>query len=306
MKLTTVLNLHSSNTSPNSLKDNLGDGFLIKHNPIFRSIRESALKHGFSFSTEFNPSYQTLPMGQLEAILQSKKIPYSDNVSPLMQLNERAPSMIEWDHVVDNLKPNYLFHESCHAVARSEKPAALLKLKRPVERSDENLFIAGFLAEESFANTCEFLAIAYAQDTNHRLFLEMNSFFTIFEDRTLLKKSQDTYGLEAMTKFMFFCYMQSNFLRDSINSSELNQIIEFATFPKTPDTKLLKSLAQNAFALNPRFRFTTTELYLRIHGIIDPVQKALDFDPMALIKGHENFLSWINRLFGITSNEFAE
>ena len=301
MKLANILKKHHENSPTHSLENSFGDGFLVQNNLVFRSIRQSVLKCGFKFSNELNPDYLAFPMGQLEWILKEKKIPYLDNVSALQKINERTNSSLDWDHVVDNLKPNYVFHESCHAVARTSRLKYLLKTAGRVA-SDKQELITAMLIEESFANTCEFLAIAYTQDATQRLFLEMNSYFVVFDDRTRLKNTIEKYGLDKISKFMLYSYLLSNFLRQSLSDQELKIILSLASLQSSTDIKLFKSLAQIAFALNLRFRFTTTEMYLRLNSIQDPVINVLDFDPIAFIKGRKDFSGWIDDLISVFSH----
>lgn len=276
MKLTSLLQKHFD-TQQAGLSNNLGDGYLVTNNSVYRTIRKKSQELKFTFTDKPNPEYIALPMSQLENILSSKAIPYSNNVDVLKKLNEKIPGQIEWDHVVDNIKPNYVFHESCHVVARHL--VEQLKLK---DTSDIKTKITVMLLEESFANTCEFMATADASDETHRLFLEVNSYFTVFDDRTHLKNAMRDLGFSVVFKFMLMSYLHSNFLNEKLSE-------------KTPN-KTLKSLGKNAFALNPRFRFTTTELYLRLHGIKQPVTEALKFDYLAVIEHNPSLQNLIQTM----------
>lgn len=288
MRLANLLQKHSEISFPGDLKKNLGDGFLLTNNSIYRQIRLKAVDLGFKYSTEVSEDYLAFPMGQLENILQQKVIPYVNNVTPLINLNSKTSSSLDWDHVIDNLKPNYVFHESCHAVSRSV-----------VSRSNIDKFksrLTTTLIEESFANTCEFFAISEAQDQMHRIFLEVNSYFTIFEDRTLLKKMIEQNGKSALFKFMLLCYLHSNFLNENLEDKDFKKIIELAQLEIKTEIKAIKSLAKNAFALNPRFRYTTTEMYLRLNEMSQSVEEAVDFDYLQLIKEDKNLNHFIAEL----------
>lgn len=294
MKLSSLLTQHSGFTDTlGCLPLSLGDGYLLQHNSVFRQVRLKALELGFAYSTDVSSAYQSFPMGQLEDILSKKTIPYVDNVTPLVDLNTRTSAQLEWDHVVDNLKPNYVFHESCHAVARSVAIPTPLSNPHNVSKdsshtvSDQNLRITQMLIEESFANTCEFFAIAQAQEALHRTFLEMNSYFTVFEDRTHLKKAIQKHGAAPLFHFMFLCYLHSNFLNEQITEADLQRFYSLVQLqPDNSDHKALKVLSENVFALNPRFRYTTTEMYLHLNGINSTVTQALGFDYIKLIESH--------------------
>jgi hypothetical protein len=216
-----------------------------------------------------------------------------NNVQALTRLNEQTAASLDWDHVVDNIRPNYMFHESCHAVARSFS----------FKSDDLKTKITLTLLEESFANTCEFLAMADAQDAVHLIFLEMNSYFTFFEDRTHLRKGIEKYSLMPVFKFMLFCYLHSNFLNDELSEVSLKNITELSGFTQPIENKILKSLGQNAFALNPRFRFATTEMYLRLQGHKADLSQALAFDYFKLLTTDKKLIDFINRLANFIGTE---
>lgn len=290
MKLGLIISKHTESSAAEGLSDSLGDSFLLIHNRIFSQIRRKALELGYSYSNDLSQDYLAFPMGQLETILKNKFIPYVNNVASLKSLSSRIS--LDWNHVVDNLKPNYVFHESCHAIARSLSPKTASVQEK----------ITVMLIEESFANACEFLAIADVHDPAHRLFLEVNSYFTIFEDRTHLKNAIDKYGLSVMFKFMHICYLHSNFLNEQLNDSDFKKIVALCDFKISPENKVLKSLAQNAFALNPRFRYATTEMYLRLNDINTPINQALKFDYIKLISENISLRNFINQLTHIVES----
>ncbi len=286
MKLSVLLAKHDEAISNGCLKLSLGDGYLLQHNKVFRRIRQKALSLGFVYSDDINPDYIAFPMGQLEKILNTKTIPYVNNVTTLKNLNQHSKTPLEWDHIVDNLKPNYVFHESSHAVARSFSFKA----------TDLPRQLMVMLIEESFANTCEFFAIADAQEMTHKLFLEVNSYFTVFEDRTNLKKALEKHGSTSVFKFMLLCYLHSNFLNDRLHENDFKKIFELSRFELPSEAHVFKNLAQNAFALNARFRYTTTEMYLRLNGLEASVKQALSFDYLKLIKTDTNLNDLISNL----------
>ena len=120
LKILRLLELHSQNLDENALIQNLGDAYLLKHNSIFRNVRLGALTAGYSYCSEPSDDFQAFPFSQLESILQKKSIPFFKNVGVLEKLTCKLKDQFFWDDVSDSLKRNYVFHESCHAVARIE------------------------------------------------------------------------------------------------------------------------------------------------------------------------------------------
>jgi hypothetical protein len=277
MKLTTLLQKHEDHQKA-GLADAFGDGYLMTHNFVYRRVRQLALNAGYDFTQDLNQNYVAFPMGELKNLLLKKQIPYFNNTTALKNLEAQAPQKIEWQHVCDNLKPNYTFHEACHMIAQE------FALQSGVEsKLEEKNKILVMLISESFANTCEFMAIVDAQDTTHKIFLDRNSYFTRFDDRTNLKNYVEEVGFENAFRFFLLMYLHCNFLNDH---APQNQTM----------SKAEKSLAKNVFLLNPGFRFITTELYLRLNEVNTPVLDALQFDYQAQIKNHAALQLFINSL----------
>lgn len=294
MKLSNLLQKHQEITDPRALSKCLGDGYLNQRNRIFRAIREETISLGYTYSDRQNDEYLAFPMGQLENILTTKTIPFTNNVDALVALNQKTNSQLEWDHIVDNLKPNYVFHESCHAIARSKSPTNL----------DFQSRLTTILLEESFANACEYFAIVDAQDHLHKAFLEVNSYFVAFEDRSNLKKIMDTTSPHEIFKFMLLAYMHSNFLNERFDDQSFKSILDFVDFKKKPDEKSLKTLAKIVFALNPRFRYTTTEMYLRLNGISEAVENAVNFDYLKVISNSHSIHQFLNQLSTLAGDAY--
>lgn len=262
MKITRIIASHQKFSKLSTLENNLGDGYLFQHNRIFKNIRQLAISFGFNFSANTNFDYQALPLIQLESILAQKKIPYIDNVSAITMLARQLPN-IDWNDLASGLKKNYILHESCHAVARSVFTQHGFK-------KDNQLGISAFqmLLEESFANTCELLAIVDVQDVDHGVFFEHNSYTYLPEIRTNIKKIISSIGDFKFFKFMQVTYLYSNFLRPQISENQLTKILHFLQI-STSDVQIIKglrSLSKIAFTLDLDFRTVTTQLHLKLNN----------------------------------------
>lgn len=274
MKLKSLINEHLKYESPLGLKNNLGDSYLLTHNTIYKNIRRVAAHAGYQFNSNPSADFYALPFSQLENILSTKSIPYTDNVSVVRSLVAKLHDRVTWEDVSDGYRRNYLFHESCHAVVRSQT----LKAK-------DKLFQA--LLEESFANTCELLAAIDADSSTHQLFLEINSYTFLFESRTYLKQAARSMGMPALFKMMLVGYLYSNFLKTKLSDKKFDQLLSFVllgskTKVSAQDLKNLKALCKIPFTLDLRFRTVTTGFYLRLSGLelndLDPVDVILQ-DP---------------------------
>lgn len=307
MKISRLLEIQQEKTSLTSLEKNFGDSFLVQHNRIYKIIRKQALQAGFSYSTEFNASYVALPLSQLDHLLQTKKIPYFDNVSILQEIEQKIPKSTNWDEVVDNLKKNYLFHESCHAVARTSAQKIFTTNDSPLTQ------IVRQMIEESFANSCELIGIIDAEDAAHRIFYEANSYIFVYDMKPHLKNLVQEHGVDFVIQFMIFCYLYSNFLFDSLNDQSLDRILKLlkpdsndltALKKNTSALKKIRAASRIAFELNPRFRQVTTGFYLR-WASLNPQQKDLTrFDFMPLIESDQRMLKLIHSLSKQITNSF--
>jgi len=305
MKIKNILTQHSSVTFEGALMKNLGDSYLLKHNEIFRKVRKAALAYGFQFTSSPSLEYTSLPLSQLETLLAEKRIPYQNNVDVLEQIERKVSNQIEWDHVVDGLKKNHIFHESCHAIARtcSRQISGIEKA-----REEQQFKITLMVLEESFANTCEFLAVCDVHDALHRIFFELNSYICIFEVKTLLKNAITELGFEGFFKFILLSYVHANFLNEKIQDDHFRRVVLLA-FGKQLDaaqSKTLRSLGKNAFLLNPRFRYVTTGFYLRMNDIPQSVELALSFDQLEVIENSLLLKELLQNLTNILTTEIDE
>jgi hypothetical protein len=252
-----LLSSHELHVSDQTLKNSLGDAYLFHFNPIFKNIRQAANQLKTTYQSPPDSDYQTLPYTQLEKILQSKCIPYYDNVSVLKDL----PKALDWSMIQNSLRKNFVFHESCHVIARD-------KTKSLIQTSDSQQKIFLRLLEESFANTLELLSIIYVHDSTHRNFYEVNSFTSLFEHQSHFKKASVELGTFEMFHMVLMGYVYSNFLKASLNDSDFKLILDL-TFQKKKQSlndKALKSILKLTFQLDLDFRLHITPLHLQLSG----------------------------------------
>ncbi len=295
MKIKNLLKQHSefsnNGTSQNSLVGNLGDSYLLKNNEIFRNVRTAVLDAGFTFTDQVDPFYASLPLSQLDAILAKHQIPFQNNVAVLVDIESKSPGQIEWDYISDGLKQNHLFHESCHAVAR------FLRKDLKFDSTKQTQLLLTIL-EESFANACEFLAVADAADATHRLFYEWNSYICIFGERSNIKKALTEIGRAEVFKFFIVAHLYSNFLNERWLENDFQRVLKLCFVDEVNETskKTLRALSKEAFTLNPRFRYVTTSFYLKSNGYSENAEEALSFDPIEAVESKSSLKNWIDLL----------
>ena len=285
MRLSTLLDSHLAFSSDaGALKECFGDGYLLSKNRLYARVREATLEAGFRYSKQIDDFYLALPLSQLDSVIVRREIPYLNNVGVLESIESKIPKLTLWDDISDNLKGNHVFHESCHAVAQSwSRGFNGTREKSPLV--DKVLLL---LLEESFANTCELLAIVDAHDQIHRVFFELNSFVYMLDDRMNLTSAIKEMGFAVVIRFMMLAYLHANFLR-TLEDKELERTFSIASSGRPLDAKqkkTLRAISKIAFKLNPRFREVTTRFYLKMNGVSDGVTSLQDFDLTAAVEAH--------------------
>lgn len=297
MKITRLLERHSEFTDSNSLPKNFGDGFLLKQNRIFRNIRLHAIESGFKFTDQPWTDFQALPLSQLEHILSKKLIPYTDNVTILKKLAHDLKDELTWDDISDGYKRNFVFHESCHALARAEASRILNSKNSLSTVLDQQRMCLQILLEESFANTCELLAGVEAGDPTHKIFYEMSSYTTLFESRPFLKSAIAAFGYLPLMVFFMTAYLHSNFLKAQMSEKHFERTLRLAGINSKIDTKAIKNLkmlSKIPFTLDLRFRTVTTGLHLRLSRLNYPTHQLLEFDFLSAIESDSKILEFIH------------
>jgi hypothetical protein len=301
-KLATLIDLdkmpRGSAQSEVVLEDVFGDQALYQTNRMFRTIRNRAVKAGYRFSANTNSLYDSLPLTQLEVIHKAKTIPYTPNRAAVLFVLDRSDQST-WEEIADGFRRCFVFHEACHAVARTEisafnKAAFNLKTKTNQALNNSELTFLS-LMEESFANTCELLGIIDCTSPQLVSFYEANSYTALIETRHDLIQLQKEVGEEGFFRFMHLCYLHSCFLRHELTERDFKQTLLFAKL-EISDARLrkrLKSVSHLAFTLDQRFREVTTRLHLRINGLRTDLDT---LNPLEFFETSRGFLSLLDRL----------
>lgn len=275
------------------LTDVFGDQALYQSNHVFRNIRNQVVKSGYRFTTTSNPIYDSLPLTQLEVIHKTKTIPYTPNKQAVEFVLGRDRQST-WEEIADGFRRCFVFHESCHAVARTEiyKFNQQNNLSQSLNNS-ELTFLS--LLEESFANSCELIGIIDCSSPQLVALYEANSYTALFESRHDLLQIQKEVGEQGFFRFIQLCYLQSCFLRQELNEPDFSKALSFAKLEINDGRirKRLKSVSQIAFTLDQRFREVTTRLHLRINGLRTDLET---LNPLEFFETSKGFLSLLDRL----------
>ena len=307
-----LIDFHGQHFSKGSLKANFGDGYLMEYNPLYRSIRLSALDLGFKFSQSNYLEYQVLPLSQLESIIKTRTLPYIDNVKMLKQL---VKPQLTFNFKMGDLpepKKNYVFHESCHAVARSLRYSYFTAKKKSVLSKREEQSQAVVLAlEEAFANTCELLAFAFCSDNAALAFLKHNNYQDPSKtDKVIIDKSIAQFGFRAVFFITLFSFLYSNCLYKKLDFKELKQVKLFLVtkglvepseidFDQAKKRKLLLKVFSLGLSLSLGFRLNTARFCARLYGYKQSIFKLYERDPLEVLQENPQFSELIDNLFKV-------
>jgi len=270
-----VIKAHKSHAHFTSLSKNLGDGFLYRHNPLFRNVRQLFLELGYRFTTEDFCQYRTFPLITLPAILKAKRVPYFDTYSGLAQIERASPGMFDMDTVLWP-NANYLMHESCHCIADAIFEG-LSGSKRIVLRS--------FLCE-SLANAAESFARIHAQNEIHRIFYNLNSYQRIAKNdpqAVTINRAIIAVGPVNTFKTLFFSFVYANFLYKRVNENDFRNVIDLL---QVNAAKTLRPVFRIGVSnLNFVFRVATSGFYFRyFHGLHRSIFALTEFDFIRVLK----------------------
>jgi len=271
---------------PGRLLENLGDGFLYRKNPFFRRIREAARARAIGFTLRDPGDYFAFPLVALDTVLRTRKVPYRANYSALVRFERARPDFFVLADLRQNRPlPNYILHESAHAVAFRE----LFGRPRDVcsALSDPALLVRVQLGE-AFAMTSEYFAACAVSGVLHDWFFSINS----YRHRTPAKKAVGELmlelGLPLLVWLVLVGFLQNNFFVERISPRTLARALELSplasTLPVSPENrrKLCRALTA-LMVMNPEFRSDTTRLFLTLHGYSRDIERVLSRDPLELI-----------------------
>lgn len=281
---------HSQFQPKGSLPQNIGDGFLLEFNPIFRKIRKQFTDFGFAFSERDPCRYFAFPLVALDDIYAHGIVPFRDNAFWLQTLSKKMPDITLTELKRSELQFNYLFHESAHFVAHRILFGRRQMNRIPVSRDS----LLKILIGESFANTVECFSGLYAEGEIGSFFTDANCHFRLsLREVKILKKSIQSFGFECSLKILFASFLYANYLRDRLTTSEVREIKKFSRARHD-----FSALSRIAFELSEIFRTNTTQFHLMKLGFPDDLSPWMKADPLREL-GKGRGAVPLDRLFGL-------
>jgi hypothetical protein len=289
---------------------------LFDENPFFRRIRLATLARGFRYTLVDPGSYFAFPLAALDTLYETRRVPYRDNVRPVMRLDAGRPGFFELRDLAGNRPlPNYLLHESAHAVAFHELFGRPQSVRRALEAPGSLL---GIELGEAYAMTAEYFAACAATSGVHRWVFSINSYRQRAPARETIGAMVREFGLE-LAAFTVLCAFLSNlFFRERLAAGSVEHVLELwatgpdgakkgtrgrpVAVPKAARRKLRRALSE-LMVMNPEFRRDTTRLFLTMFGRPRRIEKVLEGDPLELLARDEQALSASRRLVHLLSSD---
>jgi hypothetical protein len=289
---------------PGRLLQNLGDGFLYRKNPFYRRIRAAALKRSIGFTLHDPGDYFAFPLVALDTVLRTRKVPYRANYSALVAFERSRPGFFALADLRQNRPlPNYVLHESAHAVAFHE----LFGRPRDVFSAlSDPLQLVRVLLGEAYAMTSEYFAACAVSGSLHDWFFSINS----YRHRTPAKKAVAEFvqslGAPLMVWLILVGFLENNFFVERFSRSTLERALALSPVGAAPQippadrARLCRALT-TLMVMNPEFRHDTARLFLTMHGYSRDIRRVLARDPLDLIAEDPDIGARLCRLVNVLS-----
>lgn len=282
--LADLVRAHERWSKAPALRRSFGDGFLYAHSTIHRNVRDAVVARGYLFTREDFCDYRALSLTALPAILRRKQIPYLDNATPLVRIEERCPRVFDVETMLVPAK-NCLLHESTHCLA----DATFARL--PGERGIVLRAILG----EALANTAERISNYETRGGVHRWFHNLSSFQEASPRprREPLRRALQALPPKVVFKALFFSFMHASFLYKRLGREELARVKDHIG----GEARHVLPLFREGLGLSIDFRVRTQELYFRFHHRLDrSIFELTDFDFVEELERHPRVLAEVDAL----------
>jgi hypothetical protein len=289
---------------PGRLLENLGDGFLYRKNPFFRRIRDAALQRSIGFTLTDPGDYFAFPLVALDTVLRTRKVPYRANYSALCAFERARPGFFALADLRSNRPlPNYVLHESAHAVAFHE----LFGRPRDVFAAlSERTQLVRVQLGEAYAMTSEYFAACAVSGTLHDWFFSINSYRHLTPAKRAVGELAERYGLPLLIWLVLVGFLQNNFFVERFSRGTLQRALELSPLGPAPrilptDRGRLCRALTALMVMNPEFRYDTTRLFLTMHGYARDIERVLAREPLELMAADSELPARLRKLVTILS-----
>jgi hypothetical protein len=269
------------------------------NNPYFRRIRDAVWRAGFRFTLTDEQAYFGFPLAHLDSILQSRKLPYRPSFTALQHLERRRPGFFTLADLRQNRPaPNYLLHESAHAVAFH----GLFGRPRDVARAlSEPEALVKLMLGESFAMTAEYFAACAVKGQAHAWFFSISSYRHRTQKKKAVGELLERHGFAFVGRAVLLAFLYNNFLVDRLDARKLERLAAHADERVArrltkAELRKLGSALNGLMVMSPEFRYDTARLFLTMFGRSRNIVRELSADPLDLLMQQPAALAAVPRL----------
>lgn len=286
------------------LLENLGDGYLYQENPFFRRIREAALARSVRFTLSDPGDYFAFPLVALDTVLKTRQVPYRANYSALCAFDRSRPGFFRLSDLrLNRPLPNYILHETAHAVAFHE----LLGRPRDVAATlSDPTKLVRVLFGEAFAMTSEYFAACAVSGSLHAWFFSINSYRHHIPAKKAVGEFIQSLGLPLTVWLVLVAFLENNFFVERFTRGMLDRALALSPLARSArvssaDRPRLCRALSALMVMNPEFRHDTARLFLTMHGYGRDIRRVLGDDPLELIEADAGIAPRLRDLVGILS-----
>ena len=297
-RLCDLLELHDEHTSRKAIPRALGDAYFYTRNPVFKSIRDAALRTGFAYSADDAAQCYGWPLMSLDTALRKRRVPFVDNVFHLRELERRRPRhFLLADLRAYGPARNPLLHESAHCLAFDALeyelgPARPTRLK-----------LTKILLSEAYALATEKVSGLFVSESPSELLLHRLNTHVFYTPRPRdpVRALYAREGLPSAFRATMASYLYAGFLYRELGDRDLDSILGFAGISRRASAANVESIFEETFEVGSDFRHGITSNYLRAHGYSKDLLKLVDFDPLPYVQGKAALHKSVEGLVAIAS-----
>jgi hypothetical protein len=291
-KLSQVIKVHRQWESETDLPTILGDGFLYRHNLVYRNIRDVYLNCGFKFTNEDFCQYNVIESAALKHFLEEGTLYYRETYLACKRMADVTPDMT-LDRV-PGFKENNIIHESAHLIADAILPLGPV----PKNPEGEREFVLNAFMAEAFAVTTVVMGKAYADSLDHAMMWRFNSHQPADDDhRARFERSVKVIGSRSTFKLMYFAHLFWSFLFSELKPEGLSLILSYCGAENVNKKHLdfLLEFFNSCFKLNKAFPTQVQDFYFRYLGLEKDVHSLADFNFLKMIREDTRRMSAIDQ-----------
>ncbi len=284
------------------LAESAGDGFLYLENPFFRRVRDAAWQAGFRFTLSDAGGYYGFPLMHLHTILSRREIPYRPSFSALEHLERLRPGFFTLADLQSNRPaPNYLLHESAHAVAFR----MLFGRPRDVPGAfAEPRALIRIMLGESFAMTAEYFAACAVRGALHAWFFSISSYRHRTQKKKAVGRLLERHGFDFVARAVLLAFLCHNFLVDRLDRRRIVRLADaagpdLARRLRPAALQELGATLNGLMQMSPEFRYDTSRLFLTMFGRSRNIERELRADPLELLTREPALVAAVSRLSGV-------